>query len=181
MTVLMEHPDIGAVVGRLTGPDGHFQSSCRRFPTVARLTVSRGSVLGRMTDRSSNAYTLPDYPVPTDVEAAAAAMMMLRRDVFEKLAGFDASFFMYMEDTDLCYRLRQAGFRTVFVPGAGGVHLWGHATRRYRFRRIIWHHRSVWQYFARRKAPWGNRLLLGPALAANCLLSLAAELCTLRR
>ncbi|MDD4051410.1 MAG: glycosyltransferase, partial [candidate division Zixibacteria bacterium] len=129
----------------------------------------------------ANAYTLPDYPTSTDVDAAAAAMMMLPKNVFDRLDGFDPSFFMYMEDTDLCYRLREAGYRTVYVPDAGGVHLWGHATRRYRFRRVIWHHRSVWRYFARRETSWGNRLLLGPALAVNCLLSLAAELCTLRR
>lgn len=181
MAALVEHPGVGAVVGRLTGLDGGFQPTCRRFPTLARLMASRGSIFGRMMASSANLYTLPDYPQPTEVDAAAAAMMMLPRDIFERLGGFDPSFFMYMEDTDLCRRLRDAGYATLYLPGAGGVHLWGHATGRYRFRRVVWHHRSVWRYFAKHKASWGGRLLLAPALTANCLLSLVAELCTLRR
>ena len=180
MAMLVEHLDIGAVVGRLTGPDRAFQPTCRRFPTITRLIASRGSMLRRIVRFPEDAYTLPDYPAPTDVDAAAAAMMMLPKNIYNRLGGFDPSFFMYMEDTDLCYRLREAGYRTVYIPEAEGVHLWGHATRRYRFRRLIWHHRSVWHYFARRETSWANRLLLGPALAANCLLSLTAELCTLR-
>jgi len=181
MAILVDRPHVGAAVGRLTGPDGRFQPSCRRYPTTARLTLSRGSILGRVAKPKTGPYTLPDYPLPTEVEAAAAAMMMLRRDVFDRVGGFDPAFFMYLEDTDLCYRLREGGYATMYVPDAGGVHLWGHSTARYRFRRLLWHHRSVWRYFSKHETAQGSRLLLAPALAANCLLSLAVELCTLRR
>lgn len=181
MTALTEHRHVGAAVGRLITPEGRFQPSCRRFPTAARLTLSRGSILGRMIRPKTGPYTLPDYSVPTEVEAAAAAMMMLRKEVFERIGGFDPGFFMYMEDTDLCYRLREGGYATLYVPEAEGVHLWGHSTARYRFRRLIWHHRSVWRYFVKHRAAGASRLVLAPALVANCLLSLAVELCTLPR
>jgi len=175
---LESHPAAGAAAGRLTFEDGSFQPSCRRFPTVRNLVFSRGSVLYRFFKTAEQAYTLPDYPDVTEVEAAAAAMMMIRKALFDRLQGFDESFFMYMEDTDLCFRARACGGAIIYVPRAGAVHRWGFSTGRYRFRRIIWHHRAFWRYFARHR-PTSVPLLL-PLLAANCCLSLLLELFTFR-
>ena len=52
------------------------------------------------------------------------------RNVAEKLAGFDTSFFMFNEEVDLCYRARSAGWSVVFWPGAEFVHVGGASTSR---------------------------------------------------
>lgn len=178
-TGLTGHPGAGIAVGRLVGPDGTFQASCRRFPTLKNLVLSRGSVIGRLF--GTGAYTLPDYAEITEVDAAAAAMMMIPRDLFEKAGGFDESFLLYMEDTDLCRRIRRLGYTTIYVPGASGRHYWGYSTGRYRFRRIVWHHRSLWRYFVKHDPSVVSQVLLAPALLVNCGLSLLIELFTLRR
>lgn len=170
----------GIVVGRLTDADGVFQPSCRQFPTLGNLFFSRGSLLSRLADKTKRAYTLPDYEKTTTVDAAAAAMMMMARVDFERVGGFDESFFLYLEDTDLCRRLYDLARLTVYAPEARGIHLWGHSTGRYRFRRVLWHHRSVWRYFVKHNSSLPILVLLGPLLAVNCFLSLTFELFTFK-
>ncbi len=171
----------GIVVGRLVGADGRFQPSCRRFPTLKNLIFSRGSVLRSLSHAENGTYTLPDYDDVTQVDAAAAAMMMIPRELFDRLGGFDESFFMYMEDTDFCRRAAENGYKVLYAPQASGRHLWGYSTARYRFRRIFWHHRSLWKYFAKHRRSPATLLILAPALTLNCFLSLLLELLTLRR
>ncbi len=178
---LARYRGVGIVAGRLTNADGSFQPTCRPFPTLRNLLFSRGSVLTRLRGQRSPAYSLPDFSGTTVVEASAAALLMMPKELFDRLGGFDPRFFLYLEDTDLCLRTRQAGYLVLFVPAAGAVHRWGYSTRHYRFRRIIWHHCSVWRYFRKHHRSVATGALLAPMLAANCLLSLSLELCTLGR
>lgn len=59
-----------------------------------------------------------DYMVSTEVDAVSGAAFAIRRSVFEELDGFEESFFMYVEDTDLSWRARMAGYRCVYVADA---------------------------------------------------------------
>ncbi len=169
-------------VGRLTDPNGNFQPSCRKFPTISNILFSRGSFLGKIAGKTNGIYTLPDYLTPTQVESGAAALMMIFAETYNELNGFDESFFMYMEDTDLCYRHFLNKGSVWFVPEAEGVHKWGYSTGQYRFRRILWHHFSVWKYFLKHyhRSP-GEIIFLPILLFANCCLSLLAEMCSLRK
>lgn len=137
---------VGALAGRMRFPDSTFQPTCRRFPTLRNMLFSRGSVLSWLAGKSHE-YTLPDYEKTTVVPAVAGTLMLIKRKVFEAMGGFDKRFFMYMEDTDLCLRLEQAGYSNYFVPSAGGVHLWGKGSRAGNIRRSWYHHRSVYRYF----------------------------------
>ena len=161
----------GAVGGRLRFPDGTFQPTCRRFPTVSNMIFSRGSALGKLF-RVNTRYTLPDYETMTEVPAVAATMMMIRRDLFRRLRGFDRSFFMYMEDTDLCQRLVRRRRTNYFVPAAGGVHRWAEGGRAGRMRRAWWHHNSVWKYFIKHVPNAFSLVILPLFLTLNWLLIL---------
>jgi len=174
-------PDAGMVVGRLVGRDGEFQPSCRRFPTLGNLFLSRGSFLQKIFRFREDAYTLPDYQDITQVDAAAAAMMMMSKATFDRIQGFDERFFLYMEDTDLCYRATQAGYKLYYIPQAGGRHFWGYSTRQYRFKRIWWHHLSIWRYFVKHYRSIGGLAFLAAMLLINSFLSLIVELFTLRK
>lgn len=181
LAVWQTTPDAGVVTGKLTNADGAVQPSCRRFPTIGRLFVSRGSIASRFSGRYGKKYLLPEYQTVTAVDWCAAAMILTTRKIFQKVGGFDPGFYLYLEDTDLCYRLAQIGCRTYYVPEAQAVHLWGASTAHYRFRRIIWHHASVWRYFRKHhRAPLVLTLLF-PLLVGNALLSLTLELFTFQR
>jgi GT2 family glycosyltransferase len=140
------HPDTAAVTGRLISEDGSFQASCRRLPTFRNVFFSRQSPLSRIFPRRTD-YTLPDCDVPTVVDACACSSMVMSRERFIGVGGFDPRFFMYCEDTDLCLRLAARGLKVVFLPDAEVIHLCGRSWRRSRWMRHYNHHRSMIRYF----------------------------------
>lgn len=168
--------DAGLIVPRLRIVSGAFHPTCRAFPTPYSLILSRGSVIGwlyeQITGRVASVYTLPDYPAITEVPAVAATVALIRKSVFERVGRFDDRFFLYMEDTDLSFRLVQSGYRNLFVPKAGGVHRWREGSNVWLPLRIARQHYAVWQYFLKH-SPNGYSLIVLPVLLAiNFALSL---------
>lgn len=159
--------DAGLLTGRLRFPDGRFQSTCRQFPTVGNLLFSRGSalslMLGERTDKTGK-YTLIDGKNVRQVPAVAATFAMVATDLFRAVGGFDERFFLYVEDTDLSYRLQLQGYRNFFVPAAGGVHHWGRGSRTGRITRNWRHHVSLLKYFSKHNGWLLVMLLALPAM-----------------
>ncbi len=168
--VFRDRERVGAVSGRMRYPDGSFQATCRNFPTVTNLLFSRGSVLSLLYDRGGR-YTLPDYDETTEVPSVAGTLMMIERDVFVAMNGFDERFFMYMEDTDLCMRLHRRGYTNFFAPGAGGIHSWGTGSRAGKVKRLWYHHISIWKYFAKYFPKPVSLIILPVILIVNFLLA----------
>ncbi len=170
---------VGLAVPRLTDVDGNFQSSCRSFPDITNLLYSRQSLWTRFFSGESHQYTLPDFENDTIVESAAAACLMIRSDLFHRLGGFDTRFFMYVEDTDLCLRANQHGYKLMYVPSAAVTHIGGYSTGRYPLRRIIWHHVSLWKFLLKHRSTIGTICIATPVLIVNCILSLVIKSFTL--
>jgi len=121
-----------AVVGpRLVGADGKRQLSIRGFPTLWRLATEfffvRWFAPG---SRALNAF----YGAGVDPEARAevewlmGAAILLRREALDDVGLFDPAFFMYSDEVDLAYRLREAGWSVAYEPDATFVHLGGSST-----------------------------------------------------
>lgn len=108
------------------------------------------------------------------VDWVSGACFVVRRSAFESVGGFDEGYFMYVEDLDLCWRLRRAGWEVRYVPAARAVHAQGLSANRHPYRMLVAHHRSTWR-FARRRASGAERLAL-PAIAAGIVLRLVAAL-----
>lgn len=130
-TALEQEPSLGAVGGHLLDPHGHTQKgfTVRRFPTlgsiVADLLLLEEVWPGNPWTRHYRALDL-DYGRAQDVEQPAAACLLVRRSVFERLGGFDEGFSpAWFEDVDFCRRLAHAGWRVGFVPDARVRHRGG--------------------------------------------------------
>jgi len=97
--------------------------------------------------RIAHGESAPDHAAPRDVFSPCAAAALVRRDVFNEVHGFDPSFFCYIEDVDLAFRLRLRGHRCLFVPGAVVRHV-GSGTTGVRSAFAIYHgHRNlVWAW-----------------------------------
>lgn len=151
MDALIGRPDAGAVTARMRNKDGSFQATCRNFPSLKNIFFSRGSFISELPVSKSKSgsiiYTLGDFENIAEVPASSATCLMMRKDFFDEIGGFDERFFLFMEDTDLCGRINQKGKKVYFVPGAGAVHYWGRGSAVSPFKRSLRQHISVWKYF----------------------------------
>jgi len=122
------HPEVGVAGARVFNADGSVQPSARRFPDLTTLFGGRSTWL---TSRyPSNWFSRRnlvglDSAVPVDVDWVSGVCFMTRRDVFDRLGGFDDGFFLYWEDADYCRRAADLGFRRMYVPTASVRHLGG--------------------------------------------------------
>ncbi|MCL5951463.1 MAG: glycosyltransferase family 2 protein [Chloroflexi bacterium] len=125
---LNQHPDAGAVGVTLVGIDGKAQVSYGQFH-------SRSSALadvfpcGRILPRSILARRAGQIPPATSEPMAvgyvSGAYFLVRRDVIDEIGLFDQGFFMYSEEMDWCWRMREKGWKTYLLPGLEIVHLGG--------------------------------------------------------
>ena len=124
-------PRAGAAGPRLLNVDGSVQQSVRGFPTPWRLATEY-FFLRWLAPRSRalNAFYAAgfDHRSPRVAEFVVGAAMLVKRDAFDELGGFDPDFFMYDEEVDFCFRLAEAGRETLFVPAAEVVHVGGAST-----------------------------------------------------
>jgi GT2 family glycosyltransferase len=120
---LVQTPQAGLVGSRVCGVDGEEHVTAFRFPSIA--SEFEGSVkTGIVTRFLKNAVVplgMPEHP--TRVDWTAGASMMIRREVIEAVGGFDETFFLYFEETDLCQRAIRAGWQTWYLPASEVAHV----------------------------------------------------------
>jgi len=105
----------------------------------------------------------------------SGACLLLRREAFEEIGGFDEGYFMYMEDVDLGDRLGTAGWSNVFVPSAEIGHAQGHSTESHQEITLVAHHKSAYKFQADRHPQWYAaplRWILKAGLWLRCRLAI---------
>jgi GT2 family glycosyltransferase len=127
-----EHPEAAVAGPRLLNPDGSLQPSVRGFPTIWRLATEY-FFLRKLAPRSRalNAFYGAGfgYDEVREAEFVMGSVMLVRREAADTVGLFDEDFFMFSEETDWCYRFRQAGWKVLFTPDAEFVHVGGATTR----------------------------------------------------
>ena len=122
---LLAEERIGVVGPRLESKAGELEYSARAFPTAVREFVGR-SWLYRLLSPKRRASLLmgPHLPhdEPADPDWITAACMLVRREVYEQIGGFDADIFMYGEEQEWCYRIREEGWVVRLVPSVCVTH-----------------------------------------------------------
>jgi N-acetylglucosaminyl-diphospho-decaprenol L-rhamnosyltransferase len=163
-------PTLGAVAPRVDNPDGTLYPSVRAFPSMA--DAMGHAFLGFIApkNRFSRRYRLLDWDHsrPVEVDWASGTCLMLRSVALGGEGRFDESYFMYVEDVDLCWRLRQAGWGVGYEPAGRVIHTVGASSELAPYRMILAHHRSLLHFSAR--TAHGRRRLLLPLVAAGLAL-----------
>ena len=159
VTFADEHPRCGIAGPRMRWPDGSWQPSRRRFPTV-RGTIVRRTPLRRIRspyETQHEHYELDERPTePVQVDWMLGAFLLMRRELLDEIGGWDAGFRHYCEDIDLCYRAAQAGWERWYVPEALVTHAYAAIIdQRFLSRHTLWHARGMARFV--RKHP--ERLL----------------------
>jgi GT2 family glycosyltransferase len=152
---LEAHPQVAVVGPRLVREDGSLDHAAKRsFPTPLS-ALGHFSGLGRRPDARGRlaAYRAPEVE-SGPVDAVNGAFMLMRREAFERLGGFDEGYWMYMEDLDLSYRLARQGWQSWYEPGATVVHVKGGTIGGDRSPRLEWaFHRGMYRFYRRHYAP----------------------------
>jgi N-acetylglucosaminyl-diphospho-decaprenol L-rhamnosyltransferase len=124
-------PDAAVVGPKLLNPDGSLQRSVRGFPTLWRLATEY-FFLRKLAPRTRalNAFygARFGHDEVREAEFLMGACLLVRRQAADTVGLFDEDFFMFSEETDWCYRFRQAGWNVLFYPGAEFVHVGGATT-----------------------------------------------------
>ncbi|MCW2614029.1 MAG: glycosyl transferase, family 2 [Frankiales bacterium] len=146
-------PHAGCLGPAIRTTDGQLYPSARAFPSLGRGTGH--AVFGWWWPGNpwTRAYRAEaGSPVEGTTGWLSGSCMLLRREAFEAVGGFDPSYFMYCEDMDLCRRLGEAGWSSVYVPSAVITHEGGHATSRSAGPMLREHHRALYRYLSRQYA-----------------------------
>ena len=166
------HPRAGSLGPALLNPDGTVYPSARELPS---LTQGAGhAILGRVWPGNpwTRAYQARQETAGDERTAGwlSGACLLLRREAFEQVGGFDDGYFMFFEDIDLGERLGRAGWANLYVPAAHVTHIGGTSWRSRPAPMIRAHHASAYRYLARRYSRWYEapvRWVLQAGLAAR--------------
>jgi N-acetylglucosaminyl-diphospho-decaprenol L-rhamnosyltransferase len=156
---------VAAAGPRLRHADGRPQPSAFHFPTPARVALTTLTL-------QRAGWIMSDGERIRRVDWIHGAAMMVRLDALEDVGGLDEGFYMYLEDVDLCRRLRDRGWEIAFFPRAGVVHLENSSTAAVPMRRVYQHARSRGIYARKHHGPGGERTV--QALTAATFLVRAA-------
>jgi len=174
LRLVLESEPAWALVGpRILDETGDVYPSVRNFPSF---TDAAGHALLAQFD-PENPFTLrynpgtPEGDVVTGAGWVSGSCFLARRSALEELGGFDEAYFMYLEDTDLCWRAHDAGWGVGFAGTAEVTHLQGVMTARHPYRMMAAHHRSALRFTVRTTRGWRRAalplavLVLGARLA----------------
>jgi len=145
----LKDTSVGAVAPLILGPDGSIEDSARPFPTFLSLVRKALGIAPKRYYEIGSTSISPDW--------VGGMFILVRRDAFDAVGGFDARYYLYYEDVDLCDRLRRKGVDIRLVPKASAVH---HARRQSRrdLRYMLWHLSSILRYLFSRMRRSGNSL-----------------------
>jgi GT2 family glycosyltransferase len=143
------HPSVGAVGPQLLWPDGHIQSSRRRFPTLGSL-FWESTLLGQWFphNRHSQRYHMVDKSPQQcqRVDWVVGAALLIRVETWRQVGPIDQEFFMYFEETDWCRRSVEAGWETHYLSTAQIIHYEGKSSEQVVAARLIRFQRSKLRY-----------------------------------
>ncbi len=140
LRTLFSSPDVGLVGARLSYEDGSFQHGAFGFPGLRQLWAEFFPTHWRLREGAFNgryARQLYEAGQPFEIDFPLGATMMLRREVIQQTGGFDEKYFMYCEEVDWAWRIKQAGWRVLCAPAAHVVHLSGKSTGQVKPRSLV--------------------------------------------
>jgi N-acetylglucosaminyl-diphospho-decaprenol L-rhamnosyltransferase len=166
-----EHPDVGAGGGRLLNPDLSFQHSAFRFPTLLMSFFDFFPLNHRVVNsRWNGRYPRHWYTRTFPIDHPLGADLLVRGEAMAQVGLLDEGFFMYCEEVDWCYRIKQAGWQINFLPGAEVIHHVASSTRQVRGPMFALLHQSRDRFFRKhygRRFAWLARQIVWLGLAVE--------------
>jgi hypothetical protein len=144
------HPEVGACGPQLLNPDGSKQNCFHNFPSLATeiLNVSLLKILNPARYPSKK----QSFAQPIEVDAVLGACLLVRREVIARVGLMDDGYFFFLEETDWCARIEEAGWKVVHIPDARITHLFGESTKKKMPTETrIEYYRSLYRFFRKNR------------------------------
>ena len=142
---LNRNEEFSIVAPQLIFPDGSLQSSCRKFPTVLNYSLFL-SFLDRLIPTGYR-ISKSKHEQPMHVDQPMGAVLMIRKSALDAVGNFDPQFSLYMEEVDLCKRMKEAGWQIFYLPEAKFIHHAGGSTGQDWERSQSLYFQNVMRYF----------------------------------
>lgn len=166
-------PTCGALGGRVLNADRSLQLTCRTAYTlpvlISSLTLEFAGIQPAWVRRQQMSDW--DHASACDVAMVSGCYLLVPRRVLDAVGGFDPNIFLFFEETDLCYRIRRAGYRVQYIPVSTIIHLGGGSTRSGGLNEHVLN-RATWsaRYFTRKHLGRGKAAVLTAAVWLSWLL-----------
>lgn len=151
------HPEAGAIGCKLLNPDGSHQLSCRSFPTPAALlfdALKMSRILPRNPIASQYRMSYWNYDTFREVDQPAGSALLLKREALDQVGLMDERFDIFFNDVDLCYRLKQAGWKIYFCPQARLIHHLGASTSQVKKKMILKSGEAMARFYRKHYQGW---------------------------
>ncbi|WP_259473243.1 glycosyltransferase family 2 protein [Clostridium estertheticum] len=157
--------EAGAIGCKLLLTSGKLDHACKRgFPTP-EASLYYILKLHKLFPHSKKfgEYTLNYLPIDeiNEVDALTGAFMMVRKKVIDKAGLLDETFFMYGEDLDWCFRIKEAGYKVIYYPEAVTIHYKGGSSKRKRYKTIYEFHRAMYIFYNKHYRDKYNFIITG--------------------
>lgn len=136
-----ENRNIGIVGIQLINENKEISRTCARFPTLGQFN-SKIFGLDRLFPKLSYFMAEWDHKSDRFVDHVIGAFFLVRRQLFEKLNGFDERFFVYLEDLDFSYRAKQLGYSSYYLTSTKAYHKGGGSSEKVKDVRLFYSLRS---------------------------------------
>lgn len=138
-----EKPNLGIVGCKVLKPDGSLDLACRRrFPNP----VNSFSRLFLKNNKDYN-YLDKSEDETMQVDSVMGAFLLIKKSVIENVGLLDESFFMYGEDLDWCFRVKDNGFEVWYYPQSSITHFKGSSSVQVPFKALKWFHDAMWIFY----------------------------------
>lgn len=151
------HPKAGCVGCRHLNPDGTLQGSMDSFPSLFKdflcfSDMYRIPVLQPFLQKKYPYWS--NHDKICKVDWVNGSCMMVRCEVIEEVGGFDNGCFMYAEELDWCYRMKNAGWEVFFTPESEIIHIGGQSSKKIADKRITLLYKGHYRFYRRNYSMW---------------------------
>ena len=150
LAFMRRHPDVGAIGAKQVFPDGRIQPSLRAFPTPRPLlfeVLGLAKLFPKCPMFAAYRYGWFGYDRPIEVDQPMGTFLLVCRAVVARVGLMDESFPLFFNDVDWCYRIKQAGWKIMFVPSVVITHHGGASTSQVRLEAIRESHQALERFY----------------------------------
>ncbi|KZL48595.1 glycosyltransferase [Nodularia spumigena CENA596] len=156
--LMQKRLDVGIIGTKLLFPDQSFQISVSH--KIGIQGEFKSSKLHQYAENKYNLNSLEqDYQVIKEVDIVVGASLFIRAELFDNLGGFDENFFMYFEDSDLCQRVQNQGYKILYTPEVYLIHIRGHSMKKNANAMAVEYRRSQIYYYKKHRPGWERFIL----------------------